>query len=61
MDWLEITSLIGIICTLIFGIIAIVYYFRSANLMDVIEITDWSEITNHYAQIKFLKNTGWKM
>lgn len=61
MNLLEITSLTGIVYTFIFGIIAIIYYFRSTNLMNAIEINDWSEITNHYAQIKFLKNAGWKM
>lgn len=61
MGWLETTSGIGIICSLIFGIIAIVYYFRSAHLMEAIEVTKWSEISDHYGQIKFLKQAGWKM
>lgn len=61
MGWLEISSVIGIICTLIFGIIAILYYFRVDNLMVAIGAKKWSEISDHYGQIKFLKDAGWKM
>lgn len=61
MGWTEVTAIIGIICSLIFGIIAVFYYFRSSNLMTSIGATKWSEISNHYGQIKFLKDSGWKM
>lgn len=61
MDWLQTTASIGIICTLVFGIIAVMYYFRVNNLMVAIGATAWSEISNHYGQIKFLKDAGWKM
>ena len=61
MGWTELTATIGIILTLLFGIIAVFYYFRSTNLMTAIGITKWSEISNHYGQIKFLKEAGWKM
>lgn len=61
MDWVEISASIGILCTLIFGIIAVIYYFRSANLMTAIGVKKWSEISDHYGQIKFLKEAGWKM
>lgn len=61
MGLLESTAIIGTICTLIFGIIAVLYYFRSAQLMTAIGIDNWSEITQHYGQIKFLKESGWKM
>lgn len=61
MEWLEITAIMGIIGTLIFGIIAIIFLFRVKNLKNALEITKWSEITDHYSQIKFLKLAGWKM
>lgn len=61
MGWLEISASIGIVSTLIFGIIAIIYYFKVHNLMVAIGATKWSEISDHYGQIKYLKNAGWKM
>ena len=38
MEIIEAAAVIGIVCTLIFGIIAIIYYFRSANMMQAIEV-----------------------
>jgi len=61
MSLLDVTAVIGIVSTLIFGIIAIIYYFRVKNLMTAVDVTKWSEISDHYAQIKFLKLAGWKM
>ena len=61
MGWTEVSAGIGIFCTLIFGIIAILYYFRSAKLMKAIGASHWTDISDHYPQIKYLKEAGWKM
>ena len=61
MDWIEVSASIGILCTLVFGIIAVIYYFRSLDLMTAIGAKKWSEISDHYGQIRFLKEAGWKM
>lgn len=61
MDWLQTTAVVGVFSTLVLGIIAIIYYFRSASLMTAIGATKWSEISDHYPQIKFLRISGWKM
>lgn len=61
MEWAESAAVVGSICTLIFGIIAIIYYFRTVNLMSAIDVKEWSEISNHAPQIKFLKEANWKM
>jgi hypothetical protein len=57
----ELAAVIGIICTFIFGIIAIIYFNRSYKLMSSIDVKKWSEISDHYAQIKYLKEAKWKM
>lgn len=61
MGWAEVSASIGTVCTLVFGIIAVIYYFRSSNLMVAIGAKKWSEISDHYGQIRFLKEAGWKM
>lgn len=61
MNWVEVSAIIGSFCTLVFGVIAVIYYFRSFNLMTSIGAKKWSEISDHYGQIRFLKDAGWKM
>lgn len=61
MNSLQLSASLGVLCTLVFGIIAVIYYFKCHNLMTAISVTKWSEIADHYAQIRFLKEAGWKM
>lgn len=44
---------------LLMSLIAIIYYFRSYYLMTAVGITSWSEISDHYKQIKLLKTANW--
>ena len=60
MELIEYAAAIGIICVTIFGIIALIYYSKVKKLMKSINIKSWKEISDHYSQIKFLKENGWK-
>jgi hypothetical protein len=47
------------VLALIFAIIAIFYFMRVHNILNVMDLSGWSDITDHWKELKALKQKSW--